>query len=166
MTAPISIDFSQIERYARRLGENSDLIQDELERAMTESVILVEGAVVKRTPVNTGSLRQSIDRSVRGRLARIEGRVFTPSPYGLPVERGRKPGKFPPIAPIELWVRRKLQVSDSEARSVAFLVARKIARRGTKGAFMFQEGLEASRGKVNKTFDQAGTRIVDRMARL
>lgn len=46
---------------------------------------------------------------------------------------GRGPGKFPPIAPIQAWVETRLSVgSVKEARSVAFLIARGIARKGTK----------------------------------
>ena len=166
MTLNVELDFSEVERYAKRLGQNSELIDQELRRAMTESVITVEGQVVTRTPVNFGTLRQSISHSVRGQGIGIIGEVATPSAYGLPVEFGRKPGKFPPLAPIELWVRRKLNVPEAQVESVAFLVARKIARSGTKGAFMFRDGLEASGPQIAKSFDQATKRIVDRMSKL
>ena len=65
---------------------------------------------------------------------RAVGRVFLGAPadqYGLFVEVGTRP-HFPPPAAIEGWVRRRLGVtSDRQARELAFLIGRKIARTGT-----------------------------------
>ncbi len=44
---------------------------------------------------------------------------------------GRRPGKFPPIQPIRKWVQIKIRPTDISVNSLAFLIARKIARRGT-----------------------------------
>lgn len=55
------------------------------------------------------------------------------APYTWYVINGRRPGKMPP--PIELlpWVWKKLGVTGMKARAVAWNVARKIGRHGTKG---------------------------------
>ncbi len=53
---------------------------------------------------------------------------------------GRKPGKFPPIKAIEQWIQDKGIAAigkDISISSLAFLIARKIAREGTK---YFQQG--------------------------
>ena len=52
---------------------------------------------------------------------------------------GRKPGKFPPIKAIEQWIIDKgIQLENNiKASSLAFLIARKIAKEGTK---YFQNG--------------------------
>jgi len=45
---------------------------------------------------------------------------------------GRKPGKFPPIQMIRNWIDSKgIQPTDISKDSLAFLIARKIARKGT-----------------------------------
>lgn len=48
---------------------------------------------------------------------------------------GRKAGKFPPISDIMQWVKdkgiAKNAAKESEIKSIAFLIARKIAREGT-----------------------------------
>ena len=54
------------------------------------------------------------------------------APHAWFVINGRKPGKMPPIADIMPWVAKKLGASGTALRSVAFLVARKIGRKGTK----------------------------------
>lgn len=45
---------------------------------------------------------------------------------------GRKPGKFPPIDMIKKWIVDKGIQSDISINSLAFLIARKISREGTK----------------------------------
>jgi hypothetical protein len=48
---------------------------------------------------------------------------------------GREPGKFPPIKSIEDWIKNKgIKFLESEIKisSLAFLIARKIAREGTE----------------------------------
>jgi len=60
-------------------------------------------------------------------------------PYTQQLATGRKPGKFPPIKSIEEWILEKPIRFEPEISisSLAFLIARKIAREGTK---YFQEG--------------------------
>jgi hypothetical protein len=55
------------------------------------------------------------------------------APYAWFVVHGRAPGRMPPPIALLRWVVKKLGVSGMAARSVAWLVARKIGRRGTKG---------------------------------
>jgi len=50
-----------------------------------------------------------------------------------------------------------------EADAVAFLIARAIGRRGTKGAHMFRDGFEAAKGTVLDYWERMAERIVDRM---
>lgn len=50
------------------------------------------------------------------------------------VDQGRKPGKFPPPTTIRNWVNKNLHPSIKEANSLTYLVSKKIARYGTKGA--------------------------------
>jgi hypothetical protein len=46
--------------------------------------------------------------------------------------KGRRPGAFPPIADIRAWIDTKgIDPQDISKDSLAFLIARKIARRGT-----------------------------------
>lgn len=54
---------------------------------------------------------------------------------------GRKPGKFPPISSILDWIKTKGIQSDIPERSLAFLIARKIAMSGTDIYQRKREGL-------------------------
>lgn len=84
-------------------------------------------------------------------------RVYNDSVYAAVIEHGRRRGKFPPIAAIQLWAQRKFRlkvksfapartarlraakarrssksVSQSQLRNIAFVIARAIARRGLR----------------------------------
>lgn len=124
-------------------------INDQVRRTVTGITLDAEGGVIKATPVGaTGHLRQSMTHDVSGSGIAILGRVYsTDVPVKVAsVEQGRAPGRMPPMAPIELWVRRKL----GGDRNVAFLVARAIGKRGTKGAGMFQKGYGVARRESPK----------------
>jgi hypothetical protein len=59
--------------------------------------------------------------------------------YAGPVETGTRP-HFPPPSALLLWVQKKLQIEDEKkALSVAFAIARTIAKRGTQGVHMFDQ---------------------------
>lgn len=62
--------------------------------------------------------------------------------YAAPVETGAGPHMPPPDA-LLLWVQKKFNVDDEkQAASIAFAVAKTIAKRGTQGHQMFSRGLE------------------------
>ena len=91
---------------------------------------------------DTGKLRQSIKADSRDgwRSAEI-GATATHAPF---IEKGTKP-HFPPSKALEPWVRRKARGGrrrpgsaigrnrlENEVKGIAFVIARKISRKGTK----------------------------------
>jgi hypothetical protein len=80
--------------------------------------------IAERVPDDTGGAASSLE---------VDGNKLLGNDYIYYLDRGRAPGKFPPIKNIQEWVRRKLGISDEkEAKQVAYLVGRKIARDGTE----------------------------------
>lgn len=143
-------------------GEIGNLIVD----AMVQSLSVLKQEIVVRTPANFGHLRGSIYTEINGTPANLEGMAATGILYGWPVERGRAPGKWPPRDAIELWVVRKglAEANTPEARSIAFLVARAIGQRGTKGAAMFYKGLEAATPAIDRIWSELLDSIVEQLA--
>lgn len=138
--------------------------------AMAQTVLLLEREVKLRTPIGaSAAARGSIAGEVRGALAgrgQIVGVVGSPLSYIPVIERGRRPGKMPPPDALELWVRRKLKVQNvEEAKGIAFAISRKIAARGTEGAFMFERALEENQGAIRQIFERAGLGITIRIQR-
>lgn len=94
--------------------------------------------IKKETPVGaTAKLRNTTVYQILGKAEdmRMEVRQSAASKkgfkYGIAVRMGTRP-HFPPIDALVPWVVKKLNVPMAEARSVAFLVCRKISRKGTK----------------------------------
>ena len=53
------------------------------------------------------------------------------TPYAGVIEGGRRAGgRFPPRAAIAAWAMRRMHLSEMQAKSAAFLIARAIAKRG------------------------------------
>ena len=78
----------------------------------------------------------------------VQGNVIRGEKYTEQLVYGRKPGKRPPITPIENWVNAKFGISGQQATSFAFAIANKIAKEGTswhqKGGSDLLEVLETN----------------------
>jgi len=159
MPTHIIRDIKDLDPVFANLDKFRDRVPDNFRTAMQVSVLEFEREVIERTPTGvgnsaTGHLRVSVASEVRGHDADIHGIVYSPAEYASAVEFGTKP-HFPPYKSLVDWVHFKLGVPNAEAKNVAYLVARKIARVGTKGAFMFRDGWEASKGRIRGHFINA-----------
>jgi hypothetical protein len=74
-------------------------------------------------------LEGTIDQVNTGFVVKIMG-----SYYSYWMENGRRPGKFPPMDAIRQWIQDKGIIANKiSEKSLAFLIARKIAREGYNG---------------------------------
>lgn len=124
-----------------------------------QHVVSTEGSRIAQAAVDATDPKP-VDRGVYRRSFEAydlpNGAVLLNSAgYAGIIEEGRRPGRRPPVRAIELWVRRKFRLRFKEARfqrrvsravgerlgprveaqirSMAFLIARAIGRRGLKG---------------------------------
>lgn len=109
--------------------------------------------------------------SIRGEVVGPFGNVTSgiigsPLPYALVLEEGRRAGRrFPPPEPIARWVRRKLGVPEEKVRGVAFVVARKIARRGTRPRHIFRDARPAIQRAAAQFLDRAVSDATEELSR-
>lgn len=68
--------------------------------------------------------------------------------YASYVEYGRKPGKMPPPDILEAWAYKKFRLSHKDARSMAWAMARSIAKKGTKARPYFEPAVESGWRKM------------------
>ena len=150
----------------RALELAPEILIDELTPSVLEAQLLVEREVIERTPTSgAGTLRDSIGAlPVTFSETAVSGEVGTALAYAQPVEVGSRP-HFPPIAPIAEWARRALGKKPDEAKDVAWAIAVKISKEGSKGAFMFREGLAAAHAQVIEILGQGVERAVERIGR-
>jgi len=172
----IKVGLPDWERFEDRLLRNPEIIAEETEAAMQRSVLLTEGEVVKRTPIDQGRVRSSIVGHVQRSGDQVSGIVASENVEHAPyIEHGTVP-HFPPLKPIEDWVRRKgiggqvrkdklvkrpaADVIKQIARAIAF----KIFHHGTEGHHMFRDGAVEAFPRVQSFFRDALRRITERLS--
>lgn len=106
---------------------SSQVLSKEFE-ALKKDLILAYDAKGMRA---SGKFADSLEVRVEGLTAQLWGEN-----YAQQLETGRKSGKFPPIDAIKKWIEDKGIASRIQGNisvsSLAFLIARKIAREGWK----------------------------------
>lgn len=126
-----------------------------LTQAMDKSTTLIQNRgrnyITDYGISNTGNLRRSIQKRAS---TPTRGVVGVGEKYGYVVEKGRKPGSMPPVAPIERWAATKLGKP-----GLGFIIARSIARKGTKAQPFMESAFTQSAKEVLGYFSEA-TRIL------
>jgi hypothetical protein len=158
------IDATSAVDLAKAFQAAPEIVERELAAAVRRATLLLGREVRERTPVGaTALLRESISARSPRLMAEgvVIGEVGTSLAHAEPVELGTKP-HFPPILPLVDWVKSKLGIPADEARHVAFLISRKIGKRGTKPARMFSKALEAHRAQVELILQAGVARAVQK----
>lgn len=131
-----------------------------------------------QSPKDRGGFRAGIKKRIEGSGLRTVMIIYNDSPHAVFVERGRGPGKQPPPAVIQGWVRRKglgrsastrkvrsrvtgrlRSALKSSQSSIAFLIGRAIGRRGIKGKFLFRDVTRVFASQIRRTQDLIESRI-------
>lgn len=139
----------------RNFEKAPEVFYTEAKKALSKSVSVIQPIAVKGAAVDLGGLRGSIRKSVSG----LTGEVVAGSKHAIFIEEGTRP-HFPPVAPLERWATRKLGSS-----GLGFVVARKIAREGTKAQPFMSPAAEQSLPKVERFFDIMADNLVKELAR-
>lgn len=82
----------------------------------------IQAVMASKNLDNTGEASQSLE---------ISGNQLIGLDYIFYLDKGRSPGKFPPVQNLRDWVESKLGLSSKESKSVAFLIGRKMANEGS-----------------------------------
>ena len=115
---------------------------------------------------NIGTLRQSLGQNFNDAVDEKGGIIsglISAVDYWYYVDEGRKPGKYPPYTNeregILHWVLTKIpKRPDITDQSLAFLIARKIAKKGTKPTYFASEVL------TEQAIDQLNEEIAETLA--
>lgn len=133
-----------------------------LPRAMERSVAAARSAVAAEIPIGaTGDAKRSIgataSQSPFQTVGKVQSSMRRPNVYIFVLNAGRPPGKrMADSRKLEPWVQAKgLANSPSEVRRIAYLIARSIQRKGTKGFGFFFRGLERTKNQIDGYHAQA-----------
>lgn len=114
-------------RLSRRMRE---LMQVQIRRGLQRAAQRARKLLIERSPVGLGQYRQAWSAPLALPNGEIGYEVRNDAPHAWVVEHGSRP-HMPPVEPIALWARRKFGLSEKEALSVAWAVAKTIEQRGT-----------------------------------
>ena len=79
----------------------------------------------------SGQWLDALNVKVDSSNGKIQGQIWG-ADYTQYLVNGRRPGKRPPISVLESWVNNKFGIYGTEAKSMAFAIANKIAKEGTE----------------------------------
>ncbi len=137
--------------------------------AMNESLAYLQGQVQKNFPKDTGIGRGSVFTEINGAaIEELTGTVASPEEHAVVLEMGRRPGqKMPPPGALLDWVHRHriagtYSVGKSRRRrgdalqqywedlEAAFMIARKIGKRGLPAHHMFKNAADQGKDRVSR----------------
>jgi len=145
-------------------------VQNALSVAGARGEALVKEAIVNpylgRPPaVATGNLANSIAFQISQEASISRAVVFASAPadqYAGYVESGTGP-HFPPPSALLLWVKKKFSPStEKQALSIAFAVARKIAKRGVSAFGMFNRAFAKLEAELPGIFQTQIAKAVEK----
>lgn len=159
----IDVYFPGLQRVREAFAAAPAIASEEMAKAVAEADELLATQVEAYTEKASGALAASYMHIEQVSETGVIGMVTSNLNYAEPVELGTRP-HFPPIAALIDWVVQKLDVPEKDARNVAYLVARKISREGTRPQLMFTRALEQQQPAVGNIFEAALDRFAARLA--
>lgn len=128
----------------------------EIARAIRNASTLLMEKSISEAPASTGMLRKSIKRD----LYPLKAAIYPTVKYGIYVHEGTRPhwpplGEIKPGGSIYRWAVKK--------GIPPFLVARAIARHGTKAQPWMKQVTDKYKDEVNAIFEEALQRIAEKL---
>ena len=144
----MSVEIRGLEKLVKLADRYPAISEKHVNRAIQRSLIRVQDDAKRNAPFGTtGQLRQNWALN----LGRFQGSLKSQANsngffYGSAVEFGTRP-HFPPVGALSLWARRK--------GLNPFMVARSIARKGTRANPFFSKAIKAQQSAINNEFSDA-----------
>jgi hypothetical protein len=143
------------------------------------------------TEAGRGSIAHEVRRGEAVGMGAVVGRLGSPMKHVAVINDGRRPGQKPPPAEsLELWVRRKVKIERvhkagkkkgqaktrngvtlirpptvAEAKSIAFVIARAIGRKGIEGRHFFEAAVSENDATIRRIVGRAGAEITVELSR-
>jgi HK97 gp10 family phage protein len=136
------------------LGRAASAVGPEARAATQASLMILEADMRANAPRDTGQLGNSLTTHVGGSATEILGSVGPTAAYWPFVHDGTRP-HWPPIAAITPWANRH--------GIPPFLVARAIARHGTRPRPFASQALARNADRIRAIFQSVGLNVAIRM---
>lgn len=143
------------------LAQADRIAQAEQRVAMDTALRFIQHDAQAGVKKDTRNLMASIFPTIQAQsTTTVIGTIGPHAGYGLPVERGRQPGRWPPFHALQLWGSRHGFIT----RSQVFLLRRAIARRPIRAAPFLIPAYLYNRQRIIDLFRGVGAAVVFRIA--
>lgn len=164
----MSFEVTGIDNLRRKLDAVATTVRRAARREVRAAAFRIQAGARRRLheggTTDTGRLANSI--ATEEEASGLDYRVGTNLNYATAIEYGLPPGTRPDPEALQGWVRRKLGVRDpSEARSVAYAIAKKIERYGTDAQPYLHPAAEQERPEFLRRLNEAVDRALTEAAR-
>jgi len=163
----MSIQFGpEWREFENRLLRTPQVTEASLRRAMTASLLLIEGDARRNVAQDTRRLAGSINHRIDGTYPTLTGSVGPNVRYGMVVEFGRRAGgRMPPVDALIGWVRRHWGPgTQRQLRGRAFVLARSIQRRGTPPQPFMRPAYTRNQVRITQAFARVGAQVTTYLA--
>jgi hypothetical protein len=167
----LHVDTSPLRELADQFASLREGAEQETAGTVLEVALYLERETALGTPVDRGFLRSGltsgIDSTAPHQASAFVGVQGVAASYALPMEDGARP-HWPPLTALMGWVRRKgLAWRDKRGnlmtiRSMAFLIARRIATVGYAGSHMARTAVERGDAEVNRIVERRFNEFIER----
>lgn len=152
MSISLSIKLKNPKKFENKLQELDENKTNAIKTTLNKAGTLIWAQSRRNSPVDTGRLQNSIAKDFN--RFNLEMRVGTNVKYAIFVHEGTKP-HWPPIDALRPWAR-------SHGIS-PFVVARAIARKGTKAQPFIKRAVDESENKINRIFESEIRKAIDKL---
>lgn len=114
-------------------------LRKQVEKIGKDLIIELTNELLKADKKASGNLINSLKYEVVEVLGNLMIKLKA-QPYLINVDKGRRPGKMPPVSPIMKWIDlKKIKPKDISKKQLAFVIAKSIGRKGIKPTNVIQK---------------------------
>lgn len=153
---------------SKHFSDGREIILISLNNGLREMGRVLMPEVKKETPVGaTGKLKNTTTFQIMGTAEDMRMEIRQSAfrgdyPYGVGVRLGTRP-HFPPYRALIPWVTKKLGVDSERAPTVAFLIARKISKVGTKPNPYHVRAYKSKLGELERISADIMNKLADKL---
>lgn len=149
MSKSISVEIKGVDELKKAFAKAPQVFVRVFDAVIRKAIYELQSEARKEAPVDMGFLRGT---GMQTSFTPLVGKLENASPYAFYVHEGTKP-HWPPMAAIKPWADRH--------GIPAFVVARSIAKKGTKANPFFDRAIEKAQPKIDEFFEDGLTKFND-----
>lgn len=146
----ITIQIKNAEKLSEIFRKYPEISGKNFNNAIRKSFLQIETDAKIGAPKDTGALKARWEKS----YGFLRGSLSSGMDYAIYVEEGTRP-HMPPIEKITPWANNH--------GIPPFLVARSIARKGTKARFFFRDAIEKNMQNIENNFNEALSNTINEL---